>query len=59
MGDAEEDAEELAPEPRHEARERTCLMCGRIFESAWAGHRICDTCRSGSRWRGGGNSLDS
>ena len=40
MVDAEEDAAELGPEPRHEARERVCPMCGGTFESAWAGHRI-------------------
>ena len=31
MGDAEEGLDELGPEPRHEARERICLMCGDPF----------------------------
>ena len=58
MGDAEEHPAELDPEPRHEARERMCLMCGEPFASAWAGNRICDKCRSLARWRGGNNPLE-
>ena len=58
MGDAEEHPAELDPEPRHEARERMCLMCGEPFESAWAGNRICGKCRSLARWREGGNPLE-
>ena len=45
MDDDEVDPEKLDPEPRHEARERICLMCGEPFESAWAGHRICGKCK--------------
>ena len=55
-GDAEEDPDELDPGPRHEARERICLMRGDPFESAWAGHRICGKCRAIVR-RSGGYSL--
>ena len=57
MGDAEEDPDELGLEPRHEARERICLMCGDPFESAWAGHRICSKCRANVRRSGAGYSL--
>lgn len=46
MGDAEEDAEGLDPEPRHAAWERICPMCNDPFESAWAVHRICGKCRA-------------
>lgn len=28
-----------------EAKPRTCLKCGRLFPSTWAGHRICPPCR--------------
>jgi len=36
-----------------EAKVRRCLMCGRDFESAWAGERVCKRCRSSHDWRHG------
>ena len=30
-----------------------CLMCGKKFESAWAGERICSKCKSTNAWRNG------
>ena len=34
------------PTPEHHvAADRTCLRCGIIFASAWAGERICTDCR--------------
>jgi len=31
--------------------ERTCLSCGTVFDSAWAGERICVRCKGTSAWR--------
>ncbi|MGB1546975.1 MAG: hypothetical protein ACPHIA_00380 [Alphaproteobacteria bacterium] len=39
-----------------EVKERTCLMCAEAFESAWAGERICNKCKSRAGWRTGGGS---
>lgn len=25
-------------------KDRTCLRCGKVFFSSWAGHRICPRC---------------
>ena len=36
-----------------EAKMRACLVCKRRFLSAWAGERICRSCKSTSSWRGG------
>ncbi len=33
---------------------RKCLCCGRVFESAWAGNRICGNCRQTDAYRGNG-----
>lgn len=30
---------------RPNAARRTCLCCGRKFQSAWIGNRICDGCK--------------
>ncbi len=35
-----------APIPEHHvAKERTCLRCGKGFESSWSGDRVCSDCR--------------
>lgn len=32
-------------EPKHTAKERTCLMCQKSFQSSWVGERICRACK--------------
>jgi hypothetical protein len=32
---------------------RQCLVCRTVFESEWAGERICRKCKSTSSWRSG------
>ncbi len=34
-------------------KRRDCLMCGAEFLSEGPGHRVCQTCKGTSRWRGG------
>ncbi|MBM3507467.1 MAG: hypothetical protein FJX64_07055 [Alphaproteobacteria bacterium] len=34
-------------------RERKCLRCQTLFESAWCGERICRRCQSAAAWRQG------
>lgn len=34
---------------------RACLGCDTVFDSAWAGERICPRCRGSSAWRNGGS----
>jgi hypothetical protein len=34
-------------------RSRRCLRCDTIFESEWAGERICRHCKSSYAWRSG------
>lgn len=53
MAEIADEIEERAPEPVYESKVRSCLMCGEAFESAWAGERICASCKSRSRWRTG------
>lgn len=31
-------------DPRHHATVRSCLTCGRQFESYWCGNRMCESC---------------
>lgn len=31
---------------------RLCLHCGKKFESAWAGERVCKRCKGTADWRG-------
>ena len=37
-----------------QAGKRACLCCGREFESAWAGNRICGGCRKTDAFQSGG-----
>jgi hypothetical protein len=39
------------PERRGEAKTRACLKCREAFVSAWAGERVCPTCKRGTGWR--------
>ena len=32
---------------------RRCLSCLAMFDSAWAGERICTHCKGTARWRSG------
>ena len=57
MDEFEYELEDQGLEHRYDERERTCLMCGESFPSAWAGERICKKCKSQTRWRSGDNSL--
>lgn len=43
------DTETLNPPPpeHYVAKERSCLRCGKGFDSAFAGDRICGPCRTG------------
>jgi endogenous inhibitor of DNA gyrase (YacG/DUF329 family) len=34
-----------------ETKRRPCLKCGKAFESAWRGERVCPRCKSTSAWR--------
>lgn len=38
---------------RSQQKTRRCLLCGKPFESAWFGERICRRCKSSSSWRTG------
>ena len=38
---------------KHHGKARSCLMCGRTFNSQWYGHRVCSTCKETRRWRSG------
>ncbi len=33
------------------SKERKCLMCSKLFVSAWPGERICKSCKETSAWR--------
>jgi uncharacterized paraquat-inducible protein A len=53
-------SKELAEEfstPRSETdteeKIRSCLICRKDFPSAWAGERVCRSCKSTSTWRNG------
>ncbi len=39
--------------PRHEKRERSCLMCSTSFTSIGSHNRICPRCKSGSAYQVG------
>lgn len=32
---------------------RQCLRCRSVFESQWAGERICTRCKGSNAWRSG------
>jgi len=34
---------------------RLCLSCTSVFDSAWAGERICPRCKGTTAWRNGGS----
>ncbi len=34
-------------------KRRRCLMCCKMFISAWQGERICPDCEQSSTWRNG------
>jgi hypothetical protein len=36
-----------------EEKIRSCLICRKDFSSAWAGERVCRSCKSTSAWRSG------
>jgi hypothetical protein len=38
------------------AVQRRCLNCKNLFDSAWAGERICPRCKGTTAWRNGGTS---
>jgi len=48
-------AEESAP-PSFQRLQRTCLNCKRLFDSAWAGERICLRCKGTTVWRNGAST---
>ena len=35
------------------SRNRKCLRCQAVFESEWAGERICARCKNTAAWRAG------
>jgi hypothetical protein len=34
---------------------RACLKCRTVFDSAWAGERVCARCKGSNAWRNGGS----
>ncbi len=38
---------------KHRPKRRRCLMCWKLFMSAWAGQRICTDCKQSGTWRDG------
>ena len=39
--------------PNTDAKTRRCLLCGKSFQSEWAGERVCKRCKSTAAWRTG------
>ncbi len=39
--------------PRAQTEAPPCLMCWKLFISAWAGQRICPDCKESRIWRDG------
>lgn len=39
--------------PQDEPKVRKCLGCKVMFNSAWAGERICSRCKSSAAWQDG------
>ncbi len=37
----------------HIRKRRICLMCCKLFISAWPGERICPDCKQSGIWRAG------
>lgn len=40
------------PKVKVTTKRRKCLDCGSAFESKWAGHRVCDSCKGTAAWKG-------
>ncbi|MCW9036081.1 MAG: hypothetical protein OQJ97_17810 [Rhodospirillales bacterium] len=45
--------EPFGSEPDGTKKSRPCLRCHEIFESEWAGERICRRCKTSSSWQNG------
>jgi Zn finger protein HypA/HybF involved in hydrogenase expression len=37
----------------HQRKDRMCLSCRSMFDSAWSGERVCPRCKGTSAWRTG------
>jgi hypothetical protein len=37
----------------HQRKDRVCLGCLTMFDSAWSGERVCRRCKGTSAWRSG------
>lgn len=37
----------------HRRKDRMCLSCCIMFDSAWSGERVCPRCKGTSAWRSG------
>jgi len=44
---------EAKTKTKTQIKTRQCLVCRTVFESEWAGERICRKCKSTSSWRSG------
>jgi hypothetical protein len=44
------------PDPNARPSGRACLRCKAIFDSAWAGERICPRCKGTTSWRNGASA---
>ena len=38
---------------------RACLSCKAVFDSAWAGERVCPRCKGTTTWRNGASAAAS
>jgi uncharacterized paraquat-inducible protein A len=38
---------------------RACLNCKAVFDSAWAGERVCPRCKGTTTWRNGASTAAS
>jgi hypothetical protein len=36
--------------------QRSCLNCKTVFDSAWAGERVCQRCKGTTGWRNGAST---
>jgi len=48
-----DDQSDCAVEQDTQVRTRACLICKKLFQSEWAGERICRSCKSTAAWRSG------
>jgi hypothetical protein len=44
-------SDESHPPRRTPRKQRACLCCAKVFESAWVGERICPHCKNSTVWR--------